>query len=184
MMLYHGTSNSAYLKIVESKYLRPRGNSRGTWHVNNAPSHPDLVYFTKRKDLAEFYGMHASMIDFDDRVVVLGFDSDELEEDNFRVDETWYRKGWTSIEEGNRQVVKAFTDTRWKQSLEESNYCSHKGAISLRHVVHVELIHCSRIKYFIPQLLEGDTGDERDKLVKTLIDNNIFNHVTGRWEGK
>lgn len=138
MKLYHGTSYTAYQKILKDGVLKPRCTSGGNFDFENVASHPNMIYFCGGiRHEAHFHALHAAHVNNDDMCVTIEVDHVSIDESLLRVDENFldFEERGTFIngdcDKRKKQREMAAIDHRWMKSLAVIGLCAYQGEIPM-----------------------------------------------------
>jgi hypothetical protein len=197
MLLYHGTSKKLVDDILKEG-LKPRGEDKGNWYVNNIPSHPDLIYLTDQKWLTYFYALNCAVNTMSNGGCLLTIDTEFLDEDKFRIDENYYteieldRTNATNkavpFEIRYDQLDRIASDKRWKESLSVCNACSFKGVIPPTAIISTDYVDNEWNPLFRKEFVASSDVEANLATIKVVLDTTgvFINTNTGEccWEDR
>jgi hypothetical protein len=171
MKVYHGTSDG-FLddNIIKEGIVSRSVSGNNNFCGANVSSHSEMVYLTSAENFAFIYGCISAVVNDHDKPTVLEISIDDLDRSKLRVDENLISLeetgGFiTSLANRRKQVAKAFTDTRWEESLQKVNKCAYTERILKFRIGHTD----KENPFMFPSVYLLDSKDKRSAAIKLLI---------------
>jgi len=141
MKIYHGTSISAYRRIL--KYgIKPRASRKGNWEDH--PSHKDLVYLTTTYP---FYFAIAASPRHAARFVALEINLEKLDESRIFPDEDFVYHALTKqVKNVSHAAVRDSLESyrhHWQDSLNYLGNVAYRGTIPVSAITRCCIINCN-----------------------------------------